>query len=305
MASRMPLELNNNGFGIFIDGHQEGADSRPYIIDGASVDQDYFDALGLTVVSGRGIQGTDRDEQARVAVITQTMADRYWPGEDAIGREFRTSWEGRPYRIVGIVEDYKVDTPGEAPKPYIHIPLRRETVFAGLIVRTTTAAAGSVRALEQELRVLDPELVFLTTGTFRELADVRLFPIRAGAWLIGVFGLLALVLAAVGLYGIISYSVSGRLREIGIRKALGAETTAVVGMILRQGMTLVGVGVIVGLVLAAVGGRVLSSVLFVGAFDPVSFGAACVVLAAVAALANWIPAHRASKIDPMVAVKAE
>lgn len=305
MASRMPLELNNNGFGIFIDGHQQAADSSPYRIDGASIDQHYFDALNLTVVSGRGIQETDRDPRARVAVVTQAMANRYWPGEDAVGREFRTSWEGEPYRIVGIVEDYKVDTPGEAPTPYIHVPLRKEMVFAGLIVRTTIPAAGSVRALEREMRALDPELVFLATGTFRELVDVRVFPIRAGAWLIGVFGLLALVLASVGLYGVVSYSVSRRQREIGIRKALGAETSMVVRMILRQGMIPVGVGAAIGLGLAAISGRVLSSVLFVGAFDPVSFAAALGVLAAVAALANWIPARRASRIDPMVAVKAE
>lgn len=305
MASRLPLDLNNNGFSVFIDGHQEAADSRPYAIDGASVDEDYFDALGLNLVAGRGIEEPDREEYSRVAVVTQTMADRYWPSEDAVGREFRTSWEGQPYRIVGIVQDYKVDTPGEAPKPYIHLPLPREASFAGLLIRTSTPAAASVSAFEQEFRTLDPELVFLATGTVRQLADVRLFPIRAGAWLIGVFGLLALVLAAVGLYGIISYSVSRRLREIGIRKALGAETSVVVGMVLRQGMTLVGVGVLLGLGLAAVGGRVLSSVLFVGAFDPISFGLAGAILASVAALANWIPARKASRVDPMLAVRAE
>jgi len=305
MASRIPLDMNNNGFSIYIDGHQTDAASRPYRIDGASVDQQYFEALDLTVLSGRGIQETDRAGRSRVAVVTQTMADRYWPGEDAIGREFQRSWEGRPYRIVGIVEDYKVDTPGEAPKPYIHVPLPRETTYASLIVRTTTPAAGSLRALEQELRTLDPDLVFFATGTFRGLAGVRLFPIRAGAWLIGSFGVLALILAAVGLYGIVSYSVSQRQREIGIRKALGAETEMVARMVLRQGMTLVGVGAVVGLVLAAVAGQLLSSVLFVGAFDPVSFGAAAGVLAIVAALANWVPARRASRVDPMLAIRAD
>ncbi|MDH3733013.1 MAG: ABC transporter permease [Gemmatimonadota bacterium] len=305
MASRMPLELNNNGFGIFIDGHQESNTDRPYIIDGASVDQHYFDALDLTIISGRGVLETDREQRARVAVVTETMADRYWTGEDAVGREFRTSWEGEPYRIVGIVEDYKVDTPGESPKPYIHVPLPRETVFAGLLVRTTTPASESVAALEQEMRALDPNLVFLATGTVRGLADVRLFPIRAGAWLIGVFGVLALVLAAVGLYGVVSYSVSRRYREIGIRKALGAETSNVVSMVLQQGMVLVGVGALLGIVLAAASARFLSSVLFVGALDPLSFVLACGVLIAIALLANWIPAHRASNIDPLIAVKAE
>jgi cell division protein FtsX len=225
------------------------------------------------------------------------MAARYWPDEDALGRELRLSWEGEPYQIVGIVEDYKVDTPGESPKPYLHLPLPRQTVFANFLVRTTTPADELVPALERELRTLDPDLVFLDTGTMRELGDVRLFPIRAGAWLIGVFGLLALVLAAVGL--------SRRVREIGVRKALGAETNRVVGLVLRQGMVLVGIGGVVGAVLAGLSARFLSSVLFVGSFDPVSFLGAFAVLAAVAALANWIPAHRASQVDPMVALRGE
>jgi predicted permease len=305
LASRLPMELNNNGFGVYIDGHQESNTSPPYMIDGASVDESYFAALGLDVIAGRGILESDREGPARVAVVTQTMADRYWPGQDPIGQEFRSGWEGEPRRIVGVVQDYKVDTPGESPTPYIHIPMSRETVYGGFLIRTTPPALPSVGAFERELRALDPELVFLGTGTLREHADVRLFPILAGAWLIGVFGVLALILASVGLYGVVSYSVSRRSREIGIRKALGAESTWVVGMVLRQGMTLVGVGAVLGVVLAAVSARFLSSVLFVGAFDLASFGLACTALAAVAAVANWIPARRASRVDPMVAVKAQ
>ena len=305
LASRMPLSLNNNGFGIFIDGHQTSSDSRPYIIDGASVDEHYFEALELRIVAGRGIEESDRDGGERVAVATRAMAERYWPDRDAVGQEFRTSWGGEPVRIVGIVENYKVDTPGESPKPYIHLALPREAMYADLLVRTATPAAGVVRALENELRALDADLVFLATGTARDLAAVRLFPIRAGAWLIGTFGLLALVLASVGLYGVVNYSVSRRSREIGIRKALGAESSKVVGMVLREGMALVAIGAVVGVALAGASVRILSSVLYVGAFDPVSFGLACGVLATVAAFANWVPAHRASRVDPMVAVRAE
>lgn len=305
LASRIPLSLNNNGFGVFIEGHQASADSRPYIMDGAYVDERYFEALDLRILAGRGIEESDRDEGARVAVVTRTMADRYWPDREAVGREFRTSWDGEPYRIVGVVQDYKVDTPGESPKPYLHLPLRRNPGYANFLVRTTGPAAASVRTLEGELRAIDPDLVFLATGTARDLADVRLFPIQAGAWLIGIFGVLALVIAAVGLYGVVAYSVSRRSREIGIRKAIGAESGSVVGMVLREGMALVAVGAGIGVLLAAAGARVLSSVLFVGALDPASFGLAVGALGAVAALANWVPAHRASRVDPMVALRAE
>jgi ABC-type antimicrobial peptide transport system permease subunit len=206
---------------------------------------------------------------------------------------------------VGVVEDYKVDTPGEAPKPYLHLPMPERSLFANFVVRTATPASGLVASLERELRTLDPDLVFLDTGTFGELADIRMLPIRVGAWLIGVFGVLALGLAAVGLYGVIAFSVSRRVREIGIRKALGAEHGSVVGMVLRRGMALVAVGGVIGAVLAGIGARILSSVLFVGAFDPVSFGVAFLVLAGVAALANWIPARRAARVDPMVALRGE
>jgi ABC-type antimicrobial peptide transport system permease subunit len=191
----------------------------------------------------------------------------------------------------------------ESPKPYIHLPLRRNDSFANYIVRTRLPAAPLVAAFEREVRTIDPNLVFLDTGSFRELADVRLFPVRAGAWLIGTFGLLALAVAAIGLYGVIGYSVSRRVREIGIRKALGADSREVVGMVMREGMVLVVVGGVVGAALAAMASRALSSVLFVGPFDILSFVMAFGVLAAVAALANAVPAWRASRVDAMVALR--
>lgn len=305
MASRVPLSLNNNGFGIFIDGHPETLADRPIILDGARVDEHYFDAMGLEIVAGRGIEAADRAEGRNVAVVTRAMADRFWPGQDAVGETFRRGRTAQPTRIVGVVEDYKVDTPGESPKAYLHLPMAEKPLFANYVVRTATPAATMVPTLERELRTLDPDLVFLDTGTFTELADVRMLPIRVGAWLIGVFGVLALLLAAVGLYGVIAFSVSRRVREIGIRKALGAEHGSVMGLVLKRGMLLVAIGGAVGAVLAGAGARLLSSVLFVGTFDPMSFGLAFAILAAVAALANWIPARRAARVDPMVALRGE
>jgi predicted permease len=303
VASRVPQSVNNNGFGIFIDGHPSTLEDRPIILDGASVDEDYFAALNLRIVAGRGIEAGDRDHGRRVAVVTETMATRFWPGADPLGRLFRTSRQGVPYEIVGVVQDYKVDTPGESPKPYLHIPLPRQTGFANYVVRTATPAAGLVPLLERELRHEFPDMVFFDTGTLADLAAVRILPIRIGAWLIGFFGLLAVLLAAVGLYGIIAFSVSRQTREIGIRKALGAETAAVLAMVLRRGMILVAVGGVLGALLAGAGARLLGSVLFVGAFDPVSYGVAFLLLAGVAAVANWIPARRAASVDPMVTLR--
>ena len=305
LTSRLPLSLNNNGFSVFIDGHPT-PDNRPIAIDGAFVDERYFDALQVKLLAGRGIEPADRDESRRVAVITSTMAQRYWPGqpENALSREFRIREGGEPYRVIGVVADYKVDTPGERSKSYIHLPFGRRESFGNYVVRTSTAGAAMVPVLQRELRVLDPELAFLDRGTLRDLADIRLFPVRAGAWLIGAFGALALIVAAVGLYGVIGYSVSRRVREIGIRKALGARPGQLVAMVLGEGMVLVAIGGVIGVAFAGATARLLSSVLFVGPFDAVSFAVAFGVLAVVALLANAVPARRASRVDPMVALRS-
>jgi macrolide transport system ATP-binding/permease protein len=303
MTSRVPLSLNNNGFGVFIAGHQGSAADEPYRIDGTYIDEQYFAALGVSLVAGRNIDDADRRERRRVAVVSETMARRFWPDGQALGRDFRLRFDGDPYRVIGVVADYKVDTPGEGPKSYIHLPLGLEDSFVNYVVRTRLPAGPVVAGLERELRALRPDLVFMDTGTLRDLADIRLFPVLAGAWLIGTFGLLALAVAAIGLYGVIGYSVSRRIREIGIRKALGAESGTVVGMVMKEGMVLVLIGGVVGAGLAALASRALSSALFVGPFDALSFSMAFLVLASVAALANAIPAWRASRVDAMVALK--
>src|SRR6185503_19808069 len=123
LTSRLPLSLNNNGFSVYVAGSQS-ATNRPVQIDGASIDERYFSALGIKLLAGRGVEPADRTESRRVAVITNTMAQRFWPGgpEAALGREFRFREDGDPIRVIGVVSDYKVDTPGERPKPYLHLP---------------------------------------------------------------------------------------------------------------------------------------------------------------------------------------
>lgn len=305
LASRLPLSINNNGFSVFIDGHQASASDRPYSIDGARVDEHYVATVGLRLLAGRALDDGDVREQRRVVVITRAMAERFWPGQEAVGRDIRLRWAGDPYRVVGVVADYKVNTPGESPTPYLHLPRQPNDPFATFMVRTRGEAAPQLAALVREFHAIDPDLVFLDQGTLRDLANVRLFPVRAGAVILGAFGGLALLVAAIGLYGVIGYSVSRRVKEIGIRKALGAETRSVVTMVMRQGMTLVVVGGVVGLALAAMASGALSAVLFVGPFDPVSFGAAFAVLALVAGIANAVPAWRASRVDAIVALRQE
>jgi hypothetical protein len=270
------------------------------------VDERYFSALDVKILAGRNIEPADRDESRRVAVISNAMAQRYWPGqpEQALGREFRLRDGGEPYQVVGVSADYKVDTPGERPKPYLHLPRGRQDTYGDYIVRTSVSSSTMVPTLQRELQALNPDLVFVDRGAMRDLTDVRLFPVRAAAWLIGTFGALALVVAAVGLYGVIGYSVSRRVREIGIRKAIGAQPSQLVGMVLREGMVLVALGGVIGAAFAAATARLLSSVLFVAPFDVVSFAIAFGVLFVVALLANAVPARRAARVDPMVALRS-
>ncbi|HVZ50320.1 MAG TPA: FtsX-like permease family protein, partial [Gemmatimonadaceae bacterium] len=305
ITSRAPLALNDNTFDFFIDGRQASAADKPFSSEGTYVDEHYAETLGLHVTSGRWFDAADRDGTRHVAVVTRAMADKYWPGADAVGREFRTRWGDPPYRVVGVVADYKVDTPGESPQPYLHIPSPREDTYAEILVRTAGPAGAAVAQLQQELRGIDPQVVFLNAGTLRDYANVRLFPVVAGAWLIGAFGLLALVVAAVGLYGVIGYSVSRRVREIGIRKALGARRASLVAMVVGEGMRLVAFGGIIGAALAVGAARALSSVLFVAPVDLPSYGIAFGVLAGVALLANVVPARRAAGVDPMVALRQD
>ena len=303
LASRVPLSLNDNTFALFIDGHQLSSTDPPYSVYGSGVDESYFDALGLTVVAGRGIQLPDREGDNRVAVVTEAFAQRFWSGADAVGQEFRTSWEGDPYRIVGVVENYTVNAPGEVPVPYLHVPLREAMTVANFLVRTRDEAGGSMQVLEAELRRLDPELIFMETASMREMASQRLYPVRAGALLIGAFGLLAALLAGVGVYGVISYSVSRRTHEIGVRMALGAQKTSVVGLIVGRGMILVAWGAVLGALLAWGGARALSSVLLVSGSDPLSFVGALALVTLVAIAAHVAPAIRASRADPNVTLR--
>ena len=158
LTSRLPLSLNNNGFSLFIAGH-ETADNRPIAIDGTYVDERYFDALRIKLLAGRNIELADRDQRRRVAVISNAMAQRYWPGqpENALSREFRLREGGEPYQVIGVADDYKVDTPGERPKSYIHLPLSLQETFGNYVVRTSVPASGLVPVMQREMRALSPD----------------------------------------------------------------------------------------------------------------------------------------------------
>lgn len=307
LVQRLPLSTSVSATGLYIEGHQQTPDDRPFIVYQTAVGPHYFRTMGVPLLEGRDFNESDTEDSPRTAIVNETLARRYWPGETAVGKRFhQEGLDGPECEIIGVSRDYKVGTLGEAPRPYVHFARAQDpSTFANLVARTDGDPAVAVENLRREMLAMDPNLVFMEADTLRSIAAVTLLPVRLGALLVGVFGALGLLLAAIGLYGVIAFSVSRRTHEIGMRMALGAEARDVLGLILRQGMAVALVGVAVGTASAAALSRFLSSVLFVSPVDPVSFAAPSILLLSVALSANYIPAHRAARADPVVALKHE
>ena len=230
----------------------------------------------------------------------------YWPDGSAVGRLVYTgSYTSKPYEIVGIARDHKVRSVGEDPRPYFHMPANPAQSI-GLVVRTITPPETALPMLREALWKLEPDIVFTDDVPAKEVADTTVAPTRIGAMALGAFGALALLIAGVGLYGVVAYSVSRRTREVGIRMALGAERGAVLRLILLQGGRLALVGIALGAVASVGVGQLLESLLYgVSGLDAIAYGAAAGVLLLVACAANLIPALAAARVDPVRALRSE
>jgi predicted permease len=306
LVERLPFSPNLHAQNIFIDGRTYAAGDRGATTDVTRVTAGYFKAIGVALLQGRDFDDRDRVDSPGVAIVNNTMARRYWPGDNAIGKRFRVrAADGPVFEVIGVSADHKVRTVGESPRPFVHFSRNQAyNPSATLIVRTAGNAEALVQAVRQELTGLEPSLVFLENQTMESSIATTLFPARIGALVLSVAGCVALLLAAIGLYGLIAFSVSRRTREIGIRVALGANPGSVLALVLRQGMALVLVGLVAGALIALVATRALQGALYgIGPTDPVSFGGALVLLTVVALAANLIPAYRASRTDPMVALR--
>ncbi|HVR29113.1 MAG TPA: ABC transporter permease [Thermoanaerobaculia bacterium] len=308
-ASRFPFSLNFNRSNIAVPGHQQSPDEMGRPIDSAEVSPSYFETLGVAVLQGRAFLETDRIDTPRVAVINETMARQYWPGESAVGELVyrRTLSSGQPLEIVGVVADHRRNTVGEAPGPAIFTSTAQSpSTYAVLAARTSGDDRALLDQMRRTLLSMEPDVLFLDSQTMKQQVSATLFPVRAAAVLVSAFSGVGLLLAAIGLYGVIAFSVSKRTREIGIRMAMGAGRADVLGMVMRQGLGVAAVGLIVGLGLASGAARVVAGALYgVGVGDPVAWGAAAVVLLGVTALANLVPARRAMRVDPAQALRKE
>jgi predicted permease len=307
LASRLPFSINFNVEQIWVPGyHQPGDRGTP--THNVRVSSGYFEALGVPRLEGRLFSEADTPDSPLVLVINETMARRYWPTESAIGKRVRIRDDAGPlYEIVGVVANHKVQTVGEADKPYMHFAYSQQPgPYQVMVVRGRGDAHALLAQVRRELLSLERNLLFLDNQTMDDQIAATLYPMRVGASLLGGAGAIAMLLAAIGLYGVIAYSVARRTREIGIRMALGSARGGVVRLIMRQGLTVAAVGLIVGFALAVVVTRALSAILYgISAADPVAWGGAAAVLLSIAALANVFPAHRAARVDPNVALRAE
>ncbi|OLC81490.1 MAG: hypothetical protein AUH72_09290 [Acidobacteria bacterium 13_1_40CM_4_65_8] len=307
LATRVPFSLNYNRWEIWVpERHQPGGHGDT--VEVTTVSPDYFKTIGVPIVDGRGFTNDDRPDTPRVAVVNETLARRFWPGERAIGKTFRSrNSEGPVFEIVGVAANHKVLTVTEQPTPLLHVSrIQRPNPYSAIVARTHGNASALLRDMRRELLALEPNLVFVENQTMAAEAEATLFPARASAWLVSGVGLVAMLLAAIGLYGVIAYSVARRTREIGIRMALGARPLSVVRLVMQQGLLVAVAGLIIGGLLAMLGVRAIAGALYgVTPSDPTSWIAAAAVLLAVSTLANLIPAWRASRVDPSVALRIE
>jgi predicted permease len=268
----------------------------------------YLETAGVSLRQGRVFTAQDTNDTTPVVIVNETLARRAWPGQDPIGRQLRADRAEAPWlTVVGVVGDGKYRMLTEAPQPYLLYPLAQApTGDLTLVVLAKHDHAGALAAIRREVRALDPDMPLLDVKTMdQQMAKVRFLP-QAMTALAGPAAALAVLIAAIGLYGVIAYSVGRRAREFGIRLAIGAEPRDVVAQVMSQGLALVGIGLGLGGVAALAVGRVMKGVLVgIGSTDPVAFAGALGVLSGVAALAIYLPARRASRVNPLAALRQE
>jgi predicted permease len=290
-----------------VDGVEPPPERRFHTVDKAYVDPGYFETVGIPILRGRNFNKTDRADTQQVAIVSAAMAERFWPGEDAVGRLIRRGGNAPDLMVVGVARDAKVLDLSESPRSFIYLPYSQSyAALTSIVARTNVDPERTALDMVATARELDPELILWTPTTMERHLGFVLLPFRLSAWIISAFAVLAVALASVGLYGIVSYSVSQRTREVGIRMSLGASVRAVTLMLMGSGMKLVAVGGVVGLGLSYLLSQALSGLLFgIDALDALTFVVAPLIFLIVAAIAAYFAAHRTSRINPVNALRAE
>ena len=292
---------------VFPEGQAQNSTYRGSLVAFNDVAPGYFETLRIPFRSGRDFTEFDRPQSTEVAIVNEALARQLWPGQDALHKRFQIVQRTVLIEVVGIVATAVVNQVGEDPTPVIYRPMQQDySAGAGLLVRGAGDPEALIGAVRDQVQTLDRRMPLRGTGTVRQNIDAGLWAPRMGAALLSIFGGLALLLAMIGVYGVMSYTVTQRVQEIGIRMALGAGTRDVLLLVLKQGMALSLAGAAVGVLLALVLGRVVSTLLFgVGGRDPLTLAAVTGALTLVALLACYIPARRAARVDPLIALRYE
>jgi predicted permease len=305
LSRMIPLEGSSMGLGgVVVDGRPGPGGRESWDPSWNIVSPQYFDVMRIPLVRGRAFTDADRTGAPNVAIFDERLAEMIWPGEDAVGKTFRN--EGQVVTVVGVARYVMNRSLGETPRGFVYVPFaQRYNNSMSLFVRSSSAASLAL-PIKGMLADLDSALPILDSQPLTEMVAVGLFPQRVALWVAASLGAVALLLALLGIYGVTAYGVAQRTREIGIRIALGSTSGNVQGMIVGQGMRLGISGVALGVAGAIAATRLLEGLLYgVSGSDPIALSAAGVVLLIAALLASWVPARRAARVDPMVALRQE
>jgi predicted permease len=310
VAAHVPFDYGMQLAEVSIDGEIVGSKDGKISAAFNTVGPKFFETTGAVITGGRTFDPTDDRQSRRVAIVNETMARTLWPGADAIGGRFKVGGDGVWMEVVGVARDGKYLMLGEDPRPYFYMPISQKySSPITVMVRSAADPLTLAKPLQTLLREMDPDLPLFNVRTMENhVSDsvLGLMPMRMGAAMAAAQGIIGLLLAVMGLYAVVSYAVSRRTREIGIRMALGAGRADVLRLVVREGMRLSLAGLAIGLLIASGGGVVLSKVLYgVQPVDVVVFGSVTAVLLAVSALACYVPARHATRVDPLVALRSE
>lgn len=307
LSNAVPLLFGGFGRSVFPEGTDPNANRNGMFGQVASVSHEYLEVMRIPILRGQNFDSSMREDSFKVAILNETAAKRFFPNQDPIGKRFKFFGDDSWIQVIGIARDSKYNTIGEDPLPYMYLSLLQyPSAAATMLFRTGPETRSVLASLRPQIQALDANLPLTNVWPITQVFDQALWAPRFSAILLAIFAFIAMALCAVGIYGVVSYSVGQRVREIGVRLALGARPADVLLMVLRQSATTMGIGLGVGLLAAIILARFIVSLLFgVSANEPLAYLLVAVGLACIGLLASFIPARRAAKVDPVIALRYE
>lgn len=308
LSAVVPFQPTQSPRAVYPDGYQAPKGRENVSLFNDVVDEHYFDTMKIDIVSGRAFTANDKAGTTRVAIVNQQFAKRFWPGQDPLGKRFRLDTDkGSQVQVVGVARDSKYIFVSEPPQAYFYLPFAQEQ-NTGMILLTESSGDPALLAapIREIAHAMDVNQPVFNVRTFSNFLEMRMSPIRMVMQMVVTMGLMGLTLALIGIYGLVSYSVARRTREIGVRIAIGANRADVLKMVMRQGLVLAVAGIVVGGALSLVAGKALIAGMFgMAQPNPTTFVVVPVAVLLVTMAACWVPAWRASRVDPIKALRFE